>query len=775
MRRAILIAVTLGLVCVPVRAQSASTGPPTLAELSIQAVNLDIAIHRTNDAAARRRLLGELEKIKHQMGPYDARGKRVNCQAMWHDTALASVEREVKRLSRRPAGSKPKPMVADARLHVRRMAAAGLKHGWRMPDGTTKYQVDAFGQYLVNNLHVFDALFESLSDTEAREAKADPQAGDRAATRAALDKAKAGVEQMGEAAKRLAALPPATLEESSLAEVLGQFVQGLVAARDAELVVREDAPAGDVATADDATGQTETPEPVEAPPITEAEKARIAKVKAIAAGLQGDDWTTVSRYLERFAAAIEAGFTVASARPQARGFLGEVERAAELAQSLQASKIISPEYLKQRRNELAAALYMMQSPLSRASGYAVLANVQAADRLRRQIEAAGLTDKAAAGIVHACYGLAPKLEASGADLAIATGRRLESLCWAVGRTFDKMRRWPPEGMSPQLRECYKRQAAIFANQVEEAGPQLPATPVDGLPLLASAASRAGDLALIVRAAGVLEAVKKYRPARTGAVTAQVTHAAQELVAKHATPSAPRKTLAGLVKPFEDLDAFPIAGPEYRRVVNRLGGRGYGAAQTVLSMELGIGIDAAATGDPAPLRRALGARHLFGLMQKRAMAEAAGLDKAGTANLVPFSVPDKIWKTFVDRLDKRLRIMFAEYAKSGRRVPWLGVCARWAAVYGPVVAGQRQTLDARLEGESELDFLIRNLQRTAVPDPPAAGAYAWCVGYHAAEAAATMNAGFDAAADWHRDQMDGYDTYLRRVELDPGRKAKGAAK
>ncbi len=773
MRRPILIAVTVVLVSIPAWAQDVSTGPPTLMELSIQAVNLDSALRRTRDAAARRRLLGELEKVKHQMGPHDATGKRVKCQAMWHDTALASLETEIKRLSHRPSGSKPKPMVADARLHVRRMAAACLTHGWRMPSDTPKYQVDVFGQYLVNNARVLEALFESLSDAEAREAKADAQAGDRAAAKAALEQAKTGIEQMGQAAAKMTALPSSPA--AALVPLLGQFVQGLAAARDAEMVLREDAQAGDVAKADDATTQTETPEPVEAPPMTEAEKARIAKVKAVAAALEGDDWTTVSRYLERFAAAVEAGFTVARARPQAREFLGEVERAAELAQGLQASKIITPEYLKSCRDELADALEMMQSPLKRASGYADLGDVQAADHLRRQIEAASLTDKAAAGIVQTYYVLAPKLEASAAAVDVATGKRLESLCRAVARTFDKMRYWPPEGMSPQLRECYERQAAIFGKEIEEAGPQLPATPVDGLPLLASAASRASDLALIVRAASVLEAVKKYRPARTGAVTAQVTHAAQDLVVKHATPAARRQTLAGLVKPLEDLDAFPIAGPEYRRVVNRLGGRGYAAAQAVLSMELGAGIDAAAAGDPAPLRRALGATHLFGLMRKRAMAEAAGLHKAGAANLVTFSVPEKIWQTFVDHMDKRLRVMFAEYARSGRRVPWLRVCARWAAVYGPVVAGQRQTLDARLEGEGELDFLIRNLQRTAVPDPPAARAYAWYVGYHATEAAATMNAGFDAAADWHRDQMDGYDTYLRRVELDPGRKAKGAAK
>ena len=122
MRRSILMAVTVALLSVPVCAQTTATGPPTLAELTTQAVNLDAALRRTRDAAARRRLLDELEKVKHQMGPYDVKGKRITCQAMWHDTALASVEKEVKRLSRRPAGSKPKPMVADARLHVRRKA-----------------------------------------------------------------------------------------------------------------------------------------------------------------------------------------------------------------------------------------------------------------------------------------------------------------------------------------------------------------------------------------------------------------------------------------------------------------------------------------------------------------------------------------------------------------------------------------------------------------------------------------------------------------------------
>ena len=776
MRRSILMAVTVALLSVPLCAQTTAIGPPTLAELTTQAVNLDAALRRTRDAAARRRLLDELEKVRHQMGPYDVKGKRITCQAMWHDTALASLEKELKRLSHRPAGSKPKPLEADARLHTRRMAATCLTFGWQMPADTPKYQVDVFGQYLANNLRVLDTLFESLSDAEAREAKADADAGDRAAAKAALEKARAGIEQTGEAAKRLAALPPQTLDKSSLAEILGQFVQGLAAARDARLVLRKDAPAKDETKAEDAPPDGEMPEPAEAPPITDAEKARIANIKKVAAGLEGDDWTTISRYLERFAAAVEAGFAVASARPQARQFLGQIEEAADLARSLQASKIITPEYLALRQTGLASALEAMQSPLRRAEGYANLQIVQAEDQFRRRIEAAGLIQGAAGGLVQTLCFLVPKLEASETATEAALGDQTRRSCRAVAARFQKMQRdWPPKGMSPKLLECYKRQAALFKKEVEQAGLKLPAAPDEGLPLLAGAVPRGDDLGLIVRADRALDAVKTYRPARTAAVAVQFTRAAQDLVLNSAAPGVARQALGGLVRPFEDLATFPIAGPEHRRALGRLGGRAYPAAAAVLSKELSLGIDAASTGDPVPLQQALRAAALFALLRNRAAAEEAGLEKAGTANLSAFSMPEKVWKPFTEELDKRLRIMLADYARTGHRVTWLRTAAHWNLIYRSVVAGQQETLDARLEGESELDFLIRNLERVAVPTPPDTRWYAWYVGYHTTEAAVAMNAGLDATAEWHRDRMSDYDSYLAKVELDPDRAAKGAAK
>jgi len=768
------MAVAVSLLPAGARAQSTATAPPTLEELTTQAVNLDAALRRTRDAAARRRLLDELEKVRHQMGPYDAKGKRITCQAMWHDTALVSLEKEIKRLSRRATGTGPKPLEADARLYTRRTAAACLKHGWQMPSDAPKYQVDVFGQYLVNNLRVLDALYRSLSDAEARDAKADPQAGDRAAVKAALAKARAGIDQMGEAAKRLAALGPETLTKSALGEVLGQFVQGLAAARDAQLVLREDAPSKDETRAQDAPPEAEIPEPPEAPPMTDAEKARIAKIKDVAAGLGGDDWTTISRYLERFAAAVEAGFAVASARPQARQFLGYIEQAADLAQSLYASKIITPEYLELRRVGLVSCLEAMQSPLKRAGGYANLKNVLLEDQFRRRLERAGLTEPAAAGLVQTYYVLVPTLEASDTATDAALGAQARRSCQAVAARFEAMRAWPPKGMSLSLRDCYNRQAAIVKKEAEQAGLKLPAAPDEGLPLLAGAASRGSDLALIVRTAGALDAVKQFRPTRTAALTAQLTRAAQELVLRHAAPDAARLALSGLVKPFEDLAAFPVAGPEYRRVLTRLGGRAYTAATGVLSRELSIGIDAASTGNPGRLRQALRARFLFALLQNRAAAETAGLHRAGTANLHLFSIPERVWEPFVENLDKRLRIMLADYARTGHRVTWLPTAGHWDIVYRSVAAGQRQTLDARLEGESDLDFLLRNLERVAVPDPPDDRWYAWYVGYHATEAAVAMNAGFDATAQWHRDVIADYDGYLATIDLDPARPAKGAA-
>jgi len=467
---------------------------------------------------------------------------------------------------------------------------------------------------------------------------------------------------------------------------------------------------------------------------------------------------------------------VASARPQAREFLGQIEEAADLARRLQASKIITPEYLALRQVGLASALEAMQSPLTRARGYANLQIVQAEDQFRQRIEAAGLTEGAASGLVQTRYVLVPRLDASDTATDVALGDQARRSCRAIAAKFEKMQSdWPPKGMSPKLRDCYKRQAAIFRKDVEQAGLKLPAAPDEGLPLLAGAVPRGDDLGLIVRAGKALDAVKTYRPTRTAAVAVQFTRATQDLVLSYTAPGVPRQTLVGLVKPFEDLATFPIAGPEYRRVLGRLGGRAYPAAAAILSRELSVGIDAASTGDPVPLRQALQAAALFALLENRAAVEEAGLAKAGVANLLAFSMPEKPWKPFAENLDKRLRIMLADYARTGHRVTWLRTAAHWNLIYRSVAAGQRQTLDARLEGESDLDFLIRNLERVAVPTPPDARWYAWYVGYHATEAVVAMNAGLDATAEWHRDQMSGYESYLEKVELDPDRATKGAAK
>ena len=161
--------------------------------------------------------------------------------------------------------------------------------------------------------------------------------------------------------------------------------------------------------------------------------------------------------------------------------------------------------------------------------------------------------------------------------------------------------------------------------------------------------------------------------------------------------------------------------------------------------------------------------MFSLLKRRAAANTYRLDKAAVSNMVSFSIPEKLWATFVENTDTKLRTTFAQYVKEGpSRAAWLAVPAEWDVVYAPVAAAQRLTLDARTEGESDLDLLLRNLEQATVPPSGRHAGFAWLVGYHATEAAFAMNAGMDAVAAWHRSVLQSYDNALRSVDLAPAK-------
>jgi len=758
MRRILVASALVGSLAALALAEEEETGPPTLAELTSRAAQLQQVIRRTQSRDARKRLLEQLEEVRHQMGPTDAAGKRVRCQAMWHDRALEHLDREIKRLSggETSGPADARTLVRRGRLQVRRMARACLTHGWRLRDGPEKYQVDVFGCYLVNNMRVLDGFFQRLVAVRM------PPAGDESAEDEGAGlrrRIRTGLETMTQAADALTAA--ASSEPETLVPPLATFVEGLEAVREAVEGLEAAKPDAAAAEGEEPGAEQETDEP---PAMTGAEKRRIEAIRQAAASLTEPAWTDVGRYLERFAAMIEAGFSVASARAKARELLAETERAATLARSLADSRAAPAEYVVERRRRLVACLEQMASPSSRADAYAWLASLWREDGLRRRVEGLGLAESTTRGLVHAYYVQRVGLLKSETSSALVQGARIGSACSTVVRTLEKMRTWPPEGMSPLLQRHYDRQAEVFLDSVDVAGVSALGDAEQALAALRTAADRAGDLALIVRAETVVQAVRRYRPQQAGAMSRSVTQAAQALVLNPDGAEEPRQRLRRLVGPFEDLETFPAPDPAHQRTLTRLFGRAYLAAVTKLTHDLGAAINAAAEGNPVPLARTMWAKGLFELARKRAAAEQATLSRAPVANLVAFSMPAEVWAAFCKVLDRHLQKMFSQYVQESEERDWRTTPEALEAVYGPVLAAQRLTLDERLPGELPLDRVLRHLRRSAVSDPPETARMGWVVGYHAIEAATTTLADLDGVAQWHRQRMRQERQHLDRVDL-----------
>ena len=793
LRRAILIAAVFALAAAAAPAQSVR---PTLQQLANQAADLEKAMRRAVDPVERKRFLEELEKVKHHMGPFDPSGARIRCQAMWHDAALQALDADIKHLAATPAAAS-----SSAHLHARRMAAACLTHGWRIYDGRTKYQVDVFGEYLWNNIRTLDALFDAVAASPAKQARLDPAGEDAGVYKPALEKAKTGIAEMRKAADAMAKAGPDA--EADLVPLLADFLQGLTAVREADLALAEQSRKKGKAPA--ASAETLASEP---PPMTAQEKDQLAKVKDIAGRLKGDAWAPVSADLARFAAAVEAGFQVPSARPKAQELLQQIRQAAGLADAVNGSKAAYPEYVKMRQEELAAIFQLIAKPASRQRGYTRLGTAVQEDRFRRVVESAGLSAATAKGLLIGYYQVLPELNAvidaaAAAAAATAAGtppatppptaaavataaqqaRALRTSCDAIAATLEKMAAWPPKDMTPKLPECYTREAALFRGEVDGAAAAMSARPdsaggagsrAAAIQQLAVAAERAADLALVVRADVVVKVVLRYRPGRAQAIYAQVLRACQELVVRSAQPAAPRQALETLVRPFENLDKFPLVEPEYARSVNAIAGRVYPSAVGMFLLDVGAAIDAP---DPAGLTAPLSVRPLFGLVRMRVVADACRLERAGAANLVTFSFPDRVWGPFVKALDPKMQILLVDYARNGRlkaSPSLLRTAAALDDVYGAVACSQRLSLDARPEGQADVDFLLRNLDRAAVATSTTEAYYGWITGYHAIEAAVTLEAGFDTLAEYHRNILRSYHDSLRATDLDPGRQA-GKAK
>ena len=296
--------------------------------------------------------------------------------------------------------------------------------------------------------------------------------------------------------------------------------------------------------------------------MTEDEKARVAAVAESARKLVGEGWDEITGAIVRYAGTVEAGFLLPAARPRAREFLRYVERVAALSQELNASKAVYPEYLKDRQTAIGRALAFMGNPKTRARGYASLDSLWQDDELRRQIERSNISPTAQQGITYAYY-VVWQQEASAAaakgEVVAPMGPALRDACRKVAATLEKMQGWPPKTMSAALKPSYARQEMILRTDMEQAGRAYPSDRPNGFLKMRDAATRAGDLELIVRADAALAVVTRLRPARAGLIGAQVAKLAQDLASSPEAADAPRQTLADLVQPLEDLESVPDAG------------------------------------------------------------------------------------------------------------------------------------------------------------------------------------------------------------------------
>jgi hypothetical protein len=735
---------------------AASYAPPTFEQLTAHAAALDKVLRSTSDPVERKRLIDDLEKVKHQIGPVDANGARVRCQAMWHDAAIESLDQEMKRLAARPA--------ADLRLAVRRMARACLAHGWRIPDSHVKYQVDVFGAYLANNLRTLDGLSDSVAAGQARDSKASDLGDAASAHQKAAEKARQGVARMSAAAEAMAKAKAPSDPPAPLVPMFGEFVGGLRAVREADDAMRNLARKKGKATPA-APGEASS-EP-EAPPMTDAEKKTLETIRSIGERLKGDGWAEMVWGLTWFVRTVEAGFQVTSARPHARELLATLDRAATMAESLAASKVAYPEYLEMRQKQLGSALKQIDQADTRAAAYASLAWYWRDDEFRRRIEVAGLMPAASEGLVRALYEVAPRIQNSGETDAYGRAQWIRDGCRTVADTLEKTAGGPPKDMAPPVRDALSRLQKDFRSEIEQAGAAFPADPKAGAAKLGGASAAARSMDLVLRVGAVMKTITKLRPTKAQAILTQMMRPVQDMMAGGDSAETARQTLGWVLNPFEELSTFQMPEPELSRSVNTLVGRAYGPAMAAFDQAIIAGLDAAAGGDALPLRQAVVGRHMFSLLRRRAQATVYRLEKAVPANLVTFSVPEGVWSKFVPTLDQKMQATFAQYGSQGAgRAPSIAAMAEWDMVYADVAAGQRLTLDGLFEGETDLDLLMRNLERASLASPERPTAQLWAVGYHATEAAAAMNAGFDVTASYHRGLMRSYDAALRAVDLAP---------
>jgi hypothetical protein len=214
----------------------------------------------------------------------------------------------------------------------------------------------------------------------------------------------------------------------------------------------------------------------------------------------------------------------------------------------------------------------------------------------------------------------------------------------------------------------------------------------------------------------------------------------------------RQLLDNKLGPLLGLADLQFPTSEHMRVVTAITGPGYTTALNQMNQLLLQGIQEALRGYSFSLASAQDIGWIFRALRHRGVVQTSAYARTSVANMDDFSMSEKIWTRFLAAYDAQLRTLLAQYTASADRRTRPPVCqglSNWDAVFACVAWEQRQTLAGRPKGESDLDFLLRNLTAVTAPNPTNRTCFGWAVGYHAAEAATAMAAGFDGTAAWHR--------------------------
>jgi len=749
-RLALLVAAITGVLLVAGGARAAPremTGAERLAR-TIQ--EDELKVRATKDPAERQRLTEEIERTKHELGPYDPSGTRVRCQASWHDATLEALDTEAKRLAPRVRSTSPAPLGLEAKLATRRMAAKCLERGWGWGSTLPKYQFDAFGQYLANNLPALDTVFDAVGATALKEEKSAAADPARKATADALAAARDAVALMGQAVNTFVTTDGKDAKgKQTMVASLGTFAEGLRSYCEAYTALQE--PAGKAEKPDAPTPAAEGAKPAETAAVSLEDKMRLAKVRAIAETLADEEWEPVRKPLEQFAAAAEQGLRVPQARARATELLDHLALAADFLQEILQGKCASKEGTAWARKTLAEALAEMKDVGSRQYGYGMIRRLWNDEAVRRTLDASPLSPEAAKAVHEALSMREDVFKPLGKDY----GSRWDEFnrgAQAIVEVLGRLREWPPKDLDERLAPFYAALSGNFLKACEAAGKVSPLD-LENLHLAYAAAGNSGrDIERIVKADQAVKAVAKYVPTKAGSMTAELIREFQDIAGRFAnTQQSARTRVDALIKPFAVLADFELPGPEHAATAARItGANPYKQALTTLNTQASAGVDAAIRGRPDALDKALEPNWMFRLLRHRCVADSNPYGKLDPGNLAPFSFPDGVWKAYVRALDVNLGRVFQQYASDRlARASQTTSLGGWDETYAAVAVAQRLTAASRRETDTERDVLLRNLERVADPSPPPEVWYGWAVGYHMTESATALAAGYESVAAWHR--------------------------